>query len=313
MVGLMGGELRVESAPGKGSDFWFSLPLRLPSETAEVAPGIAAASQSVDAQAIDGLRILVVDDDSINRSVAVHFLLELGASADEAESGHAAIAALSKTRYDAVLMDCSMPGMDGYETTTRIRGGASLDPGTPIVAVTAYTQEEDRERCFASGMDEYLAKPISIDTLRSAVACAIAKRASGQTSAAASPLGTGRSDSEADRVGTEDFLSRYDDDRELGRKILTMFLEMAGPLFEEAKEALGRRDRSRIKAIAHRFKGSAGAVGASELVTLADGIMRLCSPDSGAGDEAVEEAMGLFEEALDRFLKRIPLIIEGWA
>ena len=110
-------------------------------------------------------RILVVEDGEINQLVAVGILEHLGYAADVADDGRAAIAAMGRTRYNAVLMDVQMPGMDGLEATTEIRRLEGNVHHTPIIAMTASATQEDRDNCLAAGMDDYISKPVNPNTL----------------------------------------------------------------------------------------------------------------------------------------------------
>lgn len=160
LVMLMGGTLSVDSVPGNGSTFIIDIDFGV-SEAASVQ----SSENSVYLPAFDaqGLSALVVDDDDMNRLVARRFLEETGMVVEGAASGHEAISMLSRTRYTIVFMDCSMPGMDGFETTRRIRdrSARAVDPDCTIVAMTAHSQKEDQERCISAGMDDYLIKPLS--------------------------------------------------------------------------------------------------------------------------------------------------------
>jgi len=132
-----------------------------PPQAAETSPPRAKSDPDMATQ--HPLRILVVEDNAVNQKVALKLLERLGYRADVAADGHEAIAALRRQPYDVVLMDVQMPGMDGFETTRRIRE-AMPPPSRPyIVALTAYALEHDRERCLAAGMDDYIAKPVRIE------------------------------------------------------------------------------------------------------------------------------------------------------
>jgi CheY-like chemotaxis protein len=113
------------------------------------------------------LRVLVAEDNPVNQRVAVRMLERLGLGADIASDGREAIQSYERQPYAAVLMDCQMPELDGFEATARIRAREGTGRRTPIIAMTASAMRGDRERCLASGMDDYLAKPVTIDNLRS--------------------------------------------------------------------------------------------------------------------------------------------------
>ncbi|MBB6626929.1 response regulator [Nocardioides sp. KIGAM211] len=114
--------------------------------------------------------VLVVEDSETNQLVAEGILAHLGYTVEIADDGFAAVAAVQRGRFDAVLMDCQMPGMDGYQATGEIRRHEGEGPRTPIIAMTAGVIEGDRERCLAAGMDDYVSKPVSPNELRTTLA-----------------------------------------------------------------------------------------------------------------------------------------------
>ncbi|MDP1823696.1 MAG: ATP-binding protein [Archangium sp.] len=157
LVALMGGQLQVESTEGRGSRFHFTLPLP---EEAKAEPATPAAPERA------APRVLVVDDNPINLRVATSLVRKAGYEADAVSTGGEALSAARATTYVAVLMDCHMPEMDGFETTERIRALPAPYGGVPIIALTASTSEEDLVAAIRSGMNEVLAKPVSLETLQ---------------------------------------------------------------------------------------------------------------------------------------------------
>ena len=110
-------------------------------------------------------RILVVEDNPVNRRVATRMLERMGCQVEHAENGAEAVARCQKKGYDLIFMDVHMPEMDGLEATSRIRKAEAEGRRTPIVAMTASAMREDREQCLEAGMDDYVAKPVQLDLL----------------------------------------------------------------------------------------------------------------------------------------------------
>jgi CheY-like chemotaxis protein len=175
LVELMGGQIGAASEPGKGSRFWFVLPLSVTSAMATESgvPAGAGGNARVASSAATAApkqsrgRLLLVEDNVVNQRVATHMLSKMGCEVDVAQHGREAIERLGRSCYDLILMDCQMPEMDGFEATRLIRNPASgvLDPAVPVIAMTANAFAEDRERCLAAGMNDFLAKPVDRRTL----------------------------------------------------------------------------------------------------------------------------------------------------
>jgi signal transduction histidine kinase/CheY-like chemotaxis protein len=151
LVELMGGEISCESAPAQGSLFWFTIP-------AERA--MPAADKDTPVPGTLSGRVLVVEDNAVNRMLIAAYLDEFGLSYDIAEGGAEAVKRLGTKAYDLVLMDIMMPELDGVEATKRIRKLRGAAAEVPIVALTAYAMKGDRETYLAAGMDGYVSKPI---------------------------------------------------------------------------------------------------------------------------------------------------------
>jgi signal transduction histidine kinase len=163
LVGLMGGQIGVVSEPGKGSLFWVDLPLN---EVLGSKPNLPSHVHPVEKK-FEGKRVLLVEDNRFNALVAKTLLSKLGFTVVLANDGAEAISK-AKERYDAILMDVRLPSMDGLEATRQIRlEEGRNDRRTPIIAVTAAALTSEREDCLAAGMDEYLGKPFTLESLRS--------------------------------------------------------------------------------------------------------------------------------------------------
>jgi PAS domain S-box-containing protein len=161
LVTLMRGTIGAQSEPGHGSTFWFELPLDAASASGATTTTTSSDTPQTTSANTHGPIVLVVEDNRVNQIVAVRNLERCGFRTEVASDGHEALAALERVRYDAVLMDCQMPIMNGYDTTIEIRR-RELSNGrhTPIIAMTASAMTGDRELCLQAGMDDYVTKPI---------------------------------------------------------------------------------------------------------------------------------------------------------
>jgi signal transduction histidine kinase len=170
LVELMRGEIGVESVPGKGSLFWFSLPLAEVPAPPPVQPALVLTPDPVAQR----LRILIAEDTPVNQIILKGLVTKMGHSAVVVSNGRLAYEAVQHSDFDLILMDWQMPEMDALEATAAIRKLGAGRGNLPIIAVTANAFEEDRERCLAGGMNDHVAKPIRPEELKRAIdRCAV--------------------------------------------------------------------------------------------------------------------------------------------
>ncbi|MFO0651732.1 MAG: response regulator [Polyangiales bacterium] len=250
----------------------------------------AVGRYSLFASAVKSRRVLLVDDNAINRRVAHGHLAARGHQVVEAVDGASALAALARAPFDVVLMDVQMPGVDGFHATAQIREG---ERGTGrrqrVVAMTAHAMAGDRERCLAAGMDAYVAKPISRRDLYAAVEvedaapeappspqAATAQRAhdeaptvAPQTPPAASRASIAAAVRDAPIFDPAALLARFDGDRDLMREVIAMFCADARGMLDGLRRSVATLDARGVEHEAHTHKGCLGELCAKEAQALA--------------------------------------------
>jgi PAS domain S-box-containing protein len=282
LVSLMQGHIWVESSQNKGSTFCFTARLGVPR-------GAALATQSPEPggpiATAAGRRILLVEDNPVNQNLITKLLKRQGCTVETAASGRAALDQLSRNQFDAALMDLQMPEMDGIETTEAIRRAEqSTGARLPIIAMTAQSSAEDRERCLAAGMDAYVTKPVEISELMGAIAALVPP---------APPAGNSM-DRAMDR---EVALGRVGGDLPLLREVAGLFLEEYPRQLQALREAVFERDPRAIERQAHSIKGSVSNFGADEAYAAGQAL----EAQGRAGDILnVDAALARFEAALER-------------
>ncbi len=316
LVSMLEGNIWLESQPGVGTTVHFTARFALvaagadsigatasPSRNDGSLPGHSPAKRTAAPAGADGdqaarvvpqeftparqLRVLLVEDGVVNRRVASGMLTSWGHRVEFANDGAAAIALFEAGRFDVILMDIQMPVMDGYEATRQIRQAeVGSTTHVPIIAMTAAVLDEDRDRCLAAGMDDFIAKPINIKSLFETV-----ERLTGSTpsTAVAAPAATngssppastaadvaGESESEGDVLDLEEAAGRIPGGRaELQAMAELLLAELPGML-NRVQEAVRAEDADALRIAAHGLKGAAVVFGAARVVSAARNLEQL--------------------------------------
>jgi CheY-like chemotaxis protein len=225
----------------------------------------AAPAEPAALPATGGARVLVADDNAVNRLVIEGMLRARGVAADHAENGREALALLAQHRYAAVFMDCQMPELDGYAATAAIREAEARDggPRLPIVAMTAHAMAGDRERCLRAGMDDYLSKPLRPDELDRVLAGWIG---AGAPAGSEPPVVAEALEGLLDEARMATFRADYAD---IAPRLAQLFEEGTPELLETLRRAHEQGDEESLQRAAHKLKGSCQNIGATFMATLA--------------------------------------------
>lgn len=307
LVEGMGGRIGVESVPGCGSRFWVRLALPL-AEAGYEDPPVPAAEGSAPRDWA-GKRVLLVEDNATNRLVLRDMLAGKGLRIEEAEDGMAGIAMASAKAYDLILMDISMPLVDGVEATRTIRGSGGPSQGAPIVGVTAHALPEERRRFAEAGIGDLLVKPLRLGVLEALLerlwppaGGPPAEAEEARPASAALPEATwDEEEDEADPKEPEivdtDVLSALA--AQMSEERLAPLLERAIEELEEGLKSIARARRDgtprEIQQVAHKIAGTAGLIGAAELHAVLSELETACKlQDPAAADAALERLESTF-------------------
>ncbi len=320
LVEMLGGDLTVESVVEEGSRFAFVLTFPVvdwtPSGATVDARSRTASSDASDTPAPDPApgeteaatvateaapdddgepaagRLLVVEDNPINQEVACELLSSLGYEVVMADDGAKAVDAVMTSEHDAILMDCQMPGMDGYEATARIRSfEETLGRRTPIIAMTASAMVGDRQRCLAAGMDDYIAKPVSVTILTETLDRWV-DVVSPAEDRAASRRRLPDDTTELPPVIDWQILHQLSVVPGLLERARGKFLENGQHELAEMRQLAADGDFAQLGAVAHKLKGASLTIGAARLGALLQQVEQ-------ASDEAPDTVVETFDR-LDR-------------
>ena len=252
------------------------------------------------------LRGLLAEDNAVNQKLMVRLLEKWGHQVAVAANGYEALEALERTAYDAVLMDCQMPEMDGYAATAAIRSRERGTDRLPIVAMTAHAMKGDRERCLAAGMDDYLSKPLRPEELDATL-----ERVLG---AATTPVAPTAEEADVVPLAQDPFVALVDEARmrvfrvdypEIVDQLIELFVESTPPLLAELRDGAVAGDGEAIRRSAHKLKGSCQNIGAGFMAKLA-GDLELDAAATGAQLDGLDRVFADTRDAL-----RAALLEEG--
>jgi CheY-like chemotaxis protein len=296
------------------------------SETGASEPGTGAPATGEDAGKRQPLRILLAEDNPTNKKLVLFMLKRLGYSADVADNGLEAVQALQGQRYDVVLMDVQMPEMDGVEATRRIRQDLPTDAQPRIIALTASDTEDDRELCQEAGMDDYLSKPLQLETLGAALdryqsqpdvrgGAVLTGTQPAPSAPPSAPEPTKPIDYQLPPALDAAVLQRLC--KTLGRRaakampiLMDSFHESAHRLLADAHRALEQGQAAELSRAAHTLKSTSASMGAMALSTVARELEFLTK--DGTLDGAAE-LLAHAEAAYAQASAEMEALGEGWA
>jgi two-component system, sensor histidine kinase and response regulator len=260
------------------------------------------------------LRILLVEDNPANQKLATYILQDRGHVVEIAADGQEAICLTEQDRYDVILMDVQMPGMNGLEATAAIRQRENEHTGrrVPVIAMTAHAMKGDRDRCPAAGMDGYLSKPVNAPEMIGLVESLASGAPAAQPVATTPPPPTVAAPATEPVFNPDQALARCYNSTDMMREIIQCFYDELTNLFPQMRTALEKGDLVEVGRLGHRMKGTVIYLGAESACEAALRIEQACE-SAGASVPAATAAIDAFEHeciALEAALRQPPWAAE---
>ncbi|TAA41844.1 CHASE domain-containing protein [Corallincola spongiicola] len=302
LVNLMGGAIEIDSQQGKGSCFRFSLALLAADDQANDAAGMTPAS--VDLSVLADKDVLIVDDNGVNREILESQLQAQQVRVYQAEDGPAALAALHQQRFDAVLLDIQMPGMDGYEVCRQIRLNPRLAE-LPVIAVSANVMKAHREQAYQQGFNDYITKPIEGDRLYPTLAYWLEGEPSDKIHLAETLVEPEREESSPIDLAAGQAMAALDAEagsvragnEALYQRLLAMFVDDFCDFSVQLQQQYRVQNREEMINLLHRLKGVSGNLCVEEVAALSAAFEQRYLDDGELDDDEVQRLCNALQRA----------------
>ncbi len=309
IVEMMDGEIGLESRPGEGTKFWFTAKFpkkggeiyaKIDKEETVISPG----DQELPLET-ENIKVLVVEDNPVNREIAKAMLRRIGIAAETAENGVKAVEICRDKYFDLILMDCRMPEMDGFEATRRILASKTTQPKPVIIALTASVSADERDECFAAGMSDFLTKPITQKTIGNL----IKKHWFDQTRVQNLDLNTKFVQHSFSDILNPEILENFIEieshgEKNFVREMLELFCGYTEEGIAELGNALSQKTIEKIKQKAHGLKGSSVNIGALKLPEIFERLEEASEDENWAEIEKIISEATLNFEHIKRVIEK---------
>jgi hypothetical protein len=303
LVDIMGGEISLESAEGKGTTFYLNIPI-------EIAAGSQKTDEEVKTETQESgfdtlAKVMVVDDHPVNLLFMRKVLKKLGfKNVEEAYSGKEAVEKAAAQRFDLVFMDCQMPEMDGFEAAMYIREKEDFSNQIKIIAVTADAMKGARERCIDAGMNDYISKPVDVEKLKSILKQWIPGEDTNNGTFDEEIPSSLITEAHSHVMDWERLDMFTDGDLEEEQQLITLFLTYAEESLSNMQESLNEREKELWRKAAHKLKGSAANLGAQKLSDLCLKAEKSFELDKSEKENMLSDIQGAYFEVSNLLRQR---------
>jgi PAS domain S-box-containing protein len=307
LVTMMAGEIGCESASGKGSTFWFTARFEkagvgasLPEASLAAIESATSAPPRLSNARRRNMRILVAEDNPFNQKVVLRQLREMGFGADAVGNGIEALEAMHRISYDLVLMDCQMPDMDGYACAAEIRRLEDGAKHVPVIAMTAHVMKDDRDKCLAAGMDDFLSKPVRVAHLEEVLTTWLGEQRAAGTGHCPTSDGTS-----PDPVDMDVLMEVAGNQPGQLQELANRYIDQTGGQLARLREAIAAGSMPEIKRLAHGMAGSSAMCGVTRVARLLREMERMAHGGQLAATPSLCEKIESEFERAKKFLSEV--------